>query len=101
VFEPTSRYFALETAELTVLDAAGEQRVVAYVRRRFVTGAPSSATLVSHAIAQGERLDHLAARYLGDPTQFWRICDANGVLRPEELVEEPGRRVDVPLPGGL
>jgi len=101
VFEPTSRYYGIETAELTVLDAAGEPRVVGYVRRRFVSGAPSNTTLVSHAIVQGERLDHLAARYLGDPTQFWRICDANNVLRPEELVEEPGRRVDIPLPGGL
>jgi hypothetical protein len=101
VFEPTSRYFGIETAELTVLDAAGEPRVIAYVRRRFVSGAPSNATLVSHAVVQGERLDHLAARYFGDPTQFWRICDANNVLRPEELVEEPGRRIDIPLPGGL
>jgi hypothetical protein len=101
MFEPTSRYYGIETAELTVLDAAGEERVVRYVRRRFVAGAPSNATLVSHAIVQGERLDHLAARYLGDATQFWRICDANNVLRPEELVEEPGRRVDIPLPGGL
>jgi hypothetical protein len=101
VFEPTSRYADLETAELTVLGAAGEPHALAYVRRRFVVGAPSNATLVSHAIVQGERLDQLAARYLGDPTLFWRICDANGVLRPEELVEEPGRRVDIPLPGGL
>jgi len=104
MLEPTSRYYGIETAELTVLDAVGEPRVVAYLRRRFVSGAlgvPSSTTLVSHAIVQGERLDHLAARYLGDPTQFWRICDANNVLRPEELVEEPGRRVDIPLPGGL
>ena len=101
MFEPTSRYATVETAELTLLDPAGEPRVVAYVRRRFVSGAPSSATLVSHAVVQGERLDQLAARYLGDPTLFWRICDANDVLRPEELVEEPGRRVDIPLPGGL
>ncbi|MFN2466995.1 MAG: LysM domain-containing protein [Gaiellaceae bacterium] len=101
MFEPTSRYSGLETTELTVLDPAGEPRVLAYVRRRFVQGAPSTATLVSHTVVQGDRLDHLAARYLGDPTQFWRICDANGVLRPEELVEEPGRRVDIPLPGGL
>lgn len=101
MFEPTSRYYAIETAELTILDAAGEPRVVRYVRRRFITSAPSRATLVSHAVVQGERLDHLAARYLGDPGQFWRICDANNVLRPEELVEKPGRRIDIPLPGGL
>jgi hypothetical protein len=101
VFVPTSRYFGIEKAELTLLDSAGEQRVVRFVRRRFVQRAAGSTTLVSHALVQGERLDHLAARYLGDPTQFWRICDANGVLRPEELVEEPDRRIDIPLPRGL
>jgi hypothetical protein len=101
VFEPTSRYYDIETAALTIRDAAGEPRVVRYVRRRFISGAPSNATLLSHAVVQGERLDHLAARYLGDATQFWRICDASNVLRPEELVEEPGTRVDIPLPGGL
>ena len=26
---------------------------------------------------QGERLDNVAAQYLGDPTLFWRLCDAN------------------------
>jgi hypothetical protein len=100
VFEPTSRYVDLATDVLTAVDENGDARVVAYVRRRFVP-ATTSATLVSHALAQGERLDHLAARYLGDPTQFWRICDANGVLRPEDLVQDPGRRVDLPLPGGI
>lgn len=101
MFDSTSRYFGLETAELTVLDADGGTRVIAYVRRRFVPRGQASANLVSHAVKQGERLDHLAARYLGDPRQFWLVCDANNVLRPEELVEEPGRRVDIPLPGGL
>ncbi len=97
MFEPTSRYFALETAELEL----PEGRVVRYVRRRFIPSAAAATDLASHAVRQGERLDHLATRYLGDPTQFWRICDANGALRPAELTEEPGRRVDVPLPGGL
>jgi hypothetical protein len=97
VFEPNSRYFPLETAELEL----PEGRVVRYVRRRFIPPPTASTDAISHAVRQGERLDHLAFRYLGDPTQFWRICDANGVLRPAELTEEPGRRVDVPLPGGL
>ncbi len=101
MLEPTSRYAGVETAEQTVRDADGEPRIVRYLRRRFVAGVTSDAKLVSHTVVQGERVDHLAARYLGDPTQFWRICDANNVLRPEELVEEVGRRVDIPLPGGL
>jgi hypothetical protein len=101
VFDATSRYHGLETAELTVVDRDGDERVLTYVRRRFVAGAAATSTLVLHAVVQGERLDHLATRYFGDPTQFWRICDANDALRPEELIEVPGRLVEIPLPGGL
>jgi len=101
VFDPTSRYHGLETGELTVVDADGNLHVLGYVRRRFVSGAPSASAPVRHPVVQGERLDHLATRYFGDPLQFWRICDANDALRPEELIEEPGKLVDIPLPGGL
>jgi hypothetical protein len=38
-----------------------------------------------HARKQGQRLDHIAARYLGDATAFWRLCDANGSLSPDAL----------------
>ena len=47
------------------------------------------------------RLDNLAAEYLGDPEQFWRICDANGVLRPDELTDTIGRRIRITLPDGI
>jgi hypothetical protein len=96
VFEPTSRYAGIETAELAV-----DERRITYVRRRFVPPPATGTEPVSHAVLQGERLDHLAARYFGDPTQFWRICDANGVLRPGELTAVPGRAIDIPLPAGL
>ncbi|MEO0078974.1 MAG: LysM domain-containing protein, partial [candidate division WOR-3 bacterium] len=33
--------------------------------------------------------------------QFWRICDANNVLDPSELTENPGRRVRITLPEGF
>jgi hypothetical protein len=96
MFAPNSRYAGLPTAELTQGD-----RAITYVRRRFVPARDPGASAVSHAVGQRERLDHLAARNLGDPTQYWRICDANNVLRPGELVEPPGRRIDLPLAGGL
>ena len=54
--------------------------------------------LAETPVAQGERLDVLAHRTLGDPLQYWRICDANDVMRPTELTDEPGRAVRVPLP---
>ena len=51
----------------------------------------------THLVADGDRLDLLAHRYLGDPELFWRICDANRALRPEELTREAGRVLGIPL----
>jgi hypothetical protein len=98
VFDPTSRYAGVETATLTRVDADGQQRVIAYKRRRFVPPAGDTATLVEHRFAQGERLDTITARYFGDPTQFWQICDANEVLRPSELTDEVGRPIRIAMP---
>lgn len=39
-----------------------------------------------HRRVTGQRLDHLSARYLGDPTAFWRICELAGVLHPQTLL---------------
>lgn len=99
MFEPTSRYYGIETVKMTFGDGGGgELRVVSYKRRRIIPSDEALATLAEHAVVQGDRLDNLAARYLGDPEQFWRICDANEVLRPEELTEEIGRTVKIGLP---
>jgi hypothetical protein len=43
----------------------------------------------------GDRLDQIAARFLGDGTQFWRICDADGAMVPDALAARP--LVGVPL----
>ena len=63
-----------------------------YLARRFVPqpGAPNFATVAQHTVRQGDRLDLIAAKYLGDPLMFWLICDANGAIRPNALVETPG-----------
>ena len=51
----------------------------------------------------GDRLDLVAARYLGDPTAAWQVADANGALDPDELtaVEAEGDLLVVPFPGGV
>jgi hypothetical protein len=33
----------------------------------------------------GQRLDHIANRYLADATAFWRLCDANNTVVPDAL----------------
>jgi hypothetical protein len=97
VFEPTSRYANVETAKLTRSDPDGRPLTITYVRRRFVPSAAPT-TLVEHRYAQGERLDNITARYLGDPTRFWQVCDANEVLRPSELTDDVGRMIRIAMP---
>jgi nucleoid-associated protein YgaU len=50
---------------------------------------------LEHRVVAGDRLDLLAARYFGDPLQFWRIADANPARSPDELLE-PGRVLIIP-----
>lgn len=96
-FPPASRYHGIET---TKLETAGGKTVV-YLRRRFVPSPERLALLQLHAVEQGDRLDNIAARYLGDPEQFWRVCDANAAMRPDELTETVGRRLRITLPEGV
>jgi hypothetical protein len=98
MFEPTSRYYDVETVKVTVGDDQDAPRVVSYKRRRIIPPSETITTIVEHTVTQDDRLDNLAARYVGDPEQFWRICDANNVLRPEELTEEIGWIVKIGLP---
>ena len=98
--EPTSRYYAVDVATTTVSDGTGGRRSVRFLRRRFPPPPSSLPTLVEHPVSRGDRLDLVTARYLGDPTQFWRVCDANLVLHPDELTapERIGELLRVPVP---
>lgn len=95
MIDPTSRYYRIETATLTVTDPDGTTREVAYKRRRFIPAADGTATLAQHTVAAGERLDQITARYLGEPTRFYLLCDANGALNPDELTAELGRVLNI------
>jgi hypothetical protein len=97
LFPPTSRYHGIDTATLEAADG----KTTVYLRRRFVPPPERFALLQEHTVTQGDRLDNLAALYLGDPEQFWRLCDANGALRPDELTETVGRRLRITLPEGI
>lgn len=94
MFEPTSRYHNLETVTFT--DRSG--RTAAYKRRRFLPEGGRMPLLVAVTVAQGDRLDLISARTLGDPEQYWRICDANDAMDPLELTSQVGRTLRVPVP---
>jgi hypothetical protein len=96
-FPPTSRYAGLDTAVYRAPDGTE----IVYLTRRFVPQPGEFAILHTHLVIQGERIDNIAAQELGDPEQYWRICDAGGAIRPAELVERPGRRLNITLPHGI
>jgi len=96
-FPANSRYQTTPTTTLT--DAAG--RTVAYLTRRFVPQPGAFALLREHEVVGGDRLDNVAATELGDPELFWRVCDANAAMRPEDLVAAVGRRLRITLPAGI
>jgi hypothetical protein len=99
MFDPSSRYAPIPTATFALAEPDGTTRTVTYVRRRFFPPVGGDLTLVEHAVSQGDRLDNLTALYLNDPTQFWRVCDSNLVLRPSETTDTLGRvlRIVVPM----
>lgn len=94
MFDFTSRYYKIEDAQFT--DANG--RAVAYKKRRFLPQGETLPLLVEVTVLQGERLDLVTNRTLGDPLQFWRIADANNAMNPFDLVEPPGETLIVPVP---
>ncbi|HEY1345685.1 MAG TPA: LysM domain-containing protein [Streptosporangiaceae bacterium] len=96
-FPPSSRYSGVETATLSTKDG----RTLAYLRRRFIPPPDRFQLLVEHVVSDGDRLDLIAANYLGDPEQFWRLCDANAVMDPEELTAKVGQVIRITLPEGV
>jgi len=96
-FPPSSRYHGVATAKLE--DADGN--TVVYVRRRRISPPERFFLLQEHTVAEGERPDIIAHQYLGDAEQFWRLCDANAVMDPNELTDTPGQKIRITLPEGV
>jgi hypothetical protein len=88
VFLESSRYHRVRKDEAK----ATEGRIVKVVtlRRLPVVGGDSTIT------KENDRLDIIAQRYYDNPTMFWHIADANTELQASDLVDEPGRVINVP-----
>lgn len=94
MFPVTSRYHKIKTKKMKT----AVHHEIIYLKRRFLPPpVAGSAVLAEHVVSEGERLDNITARTLGDPEQFWRLCDANGVMHPNEMTAEIGRRLHIPL----
>lgn len=94
MFEHTSRYYNLETAEYTT----PEGRKIAYKRRRFLPQGQAMPLLQQVPVVEGNRLDLITYNTLGDPLHFWQVCDANNTMNPEELTAESGKFIRIPTP---
>jgi hypothetical protein len=96
-FPPTSRYYNIAIETLTAADGVQTP----YLSRRFLPQSDQFALLRAHTVGQGERMDLIAAGELGDAEAFWRICDANDAMRPDDLTAVIGRRLRITLPLGI
>lgn len=96
MFANTSRYYLIETATYTSPDGQS----IPFKRRRFVPDGQGMPLLVEVTVTDSDldRLDLITNRALGDPEQFWRICDANNTMNPTELTAQSGLTLRVPVP---
>jgi len=97
MFDPTSRYAQLPT--LTWTSPSGQQ--LSYVSRRELPQPDEYDLLLQRTVTDSDRLDNITAQYLDDPTQFWRIADANSAMSPFDLTDEVGSTIDITLPQGI
>lgn len=85
-----SRFAGLPVFEVTAPD--GTRRHVIGLRLTEV----EVATEQTHRVRQGEELDAIARRRLGDERLWWRLLDANPLRYPLELT--PGEQLQLPEP---
>ncbi len=81
MFFKGSRYEKVPEGKVTGADG----REIRYKTTRFILDVVA---VVGHRVLQHERLDHIAWQHFRDPERFWRICDANRALWPDDLLEE-------------
>lgn len=81
IYDRNSRYALYAEVEETT---DGEGRKVLTMGMARV---PAQRDLGEHIRRDGQRLDHLASYYLKDATAYWRICEVNDVLLPDQLAE--------------
>ena len=95
--QQSSRYYGSAVEYYTRPD--GVQ--VAYLRRRIIPQPDIYTSLQKYAVVDGDRLDNLSAKFLGDPLLYWMIADANRAMGPDELTAQVGRTIQIPLASGI
>ena len=94
MFDKTSRYSRVP--DVTMKTPEGMQ--ITYKARRMLPQGDTMRTITNVTLKGEERLDLVAARTLGSPEAFWRICDANDAMNPFDLADQPGQVLRIPMP---
>lgn len=97
LFPTNSRYYGIETATYELSSGS----IVTYILRRFLPDPDELTEVQQHTVVEGDRPDNLASEYFGDPELFWRLCDANEIMHPDELTETVGAKLRITLPEGF
>jgi hypothetical protein len=97
-FGPSSRYAGLA---IVTYQASPDAPRLAYVSRRFAPQRADVAIAAEHTVRAGDRIDLLAAHYLGDAELHWRIADANVATDMLALTATLGALVSIPTPPGF
>lgn len=92
MFFKGSRYEKVATNQIT--DSTG--RVIVYKKIRFIPPTPG---MVGYTVQQQDRLDLVANLSFRDAQRFWRICDANDAMWPDDLLLI-GRTLEIPSSEG-
>jgi hypothetical protein len=94
---PNSRYYGAQIEDYTLPGGTP----VKYLARRILPQPDIYTSTQTYVVVDGDRLDNLAAKFLGDPILYWMICDANGATDPDELTAQAGRTILIPLASNI
>ena len=87
IFDPKSRY-VLYAKVMTVRDRNGRE-----VQALTPAEIPPARELGEHLRKDGQRLDHMANRYLDDPAGYWRVAHHNDAMTADALADAPIIRI--------
>ena len=91
-FPPNSRYYSVPLRKRVRADGTVET----FVGRRIIPAMERYRALDRHRTIDDDRIDNVAAAAFGDPELYWRICDANAAMPPNDLVAETGKTILIP-----
>lgn len=88
MFFTNSRYE--KTNDYSPVDSRGNKNRVKRIRK--IT---QEEPVKFYIVKELDRLDHLADSFYANSSKFWRLCDVNGIMFPNELLKV-GKKIAIP-----